>query len=105
MGWADRHIEMLLDELPTTFRPRGNSMAGIIKSGQECTLEPTKWHQLKVNDVVLCKVAGNQYLHLIGAISHDTRYRIENASGRVNGWIGENRIYGKLTSIDGISFT
>ena len=49
---------------------------------------------LSVDDVVLCKVGGRQYLHLIKAIDGN-RFLIGNNRGGVNGWIGYNSIYGK----------
>jgi hypothetical protein len=52
------------------FRPRGGSMRGKIESGQLCTVVPAL-DELRVGDVVLCKVNGRQYLHLIKAIQGD----------------------------------
>lgn len=79
-----------------TFNPRGNSMTPRIKSGQEVTVVPLTHAQfttLQVGDVVLCKVRGNIYLHLITAIDINRGYQISNNHGRVNGWT--KTIYGK----------
>jgi hypothetical protein len=46
----------------------------------------------------LCKVAGRQYLHLIKAIQGD-RYQIANNKGYINGWVGQNSIFGKLVEV------
>src|SRR6267142_1150290 len=81
------------------FRPRGNSMAGKIDSGQLCTVVQVKLEDLQVGDTVLCKVNGFQYLHLIKAIQ-GKRFQIGNNRGRINGWIGENGIYGKCVRIE-----
>ena len=43
-------------------------MAGKIESGQLCTVIPVRGEHLNVGDIVLCKVSGFQYLHLIKAI-------------------------------------
>src|SRR6516162_6497419 len=68
MGWATGYIDKLGRGETVQFRPRGNSMAGKIDSGQLCTVVPAKIEDLKVGDIVLCKVNGFQYLHLIKAI-------------------------------------
>lgn len=73
-------------------------MQGKIDSGQLCTVEPGNT-DLKVGDIVLCKVNGNQYLHLIKAIQGE-RFQIGNNRGRINGWIGRNCIYGRLTKVE-----
>lgn len=53
---------------------------------------------LKTGDVVLCKVAGSQYLHLIKAIE-GSRYQIGNNKGKINGRIGRHNIFGYLVSL------
>ena len=54
---------------------------------------------LNVGDIVLCKVNGFQYLHLIKVIQ-GKRFQIGNNRGRMNGWIGENGIHGKCIRIE-----
>lgn len=98
MGWASHYIEQLNNLQVVSFRPRGNSMKGKIESGQLCTVAPVVEEELEKGDIVLCKVNGNQYLHLIKAIQA-SRYQIGNNTGRINGWIGFNSIYGKLVDI------
>jgi hypothetical protein len=55
---------------------------------------------LAVGDIVLCKVKGAQYLHLVKAVraadGGDARYQIGNNRGGINGWIGRAQIYGRL---------
>lgn len=101
MGWATHYIEKLKNGETVSFRPRGNSMEPRIKSGAFCTVKPIlNINELTVNDVVLCKVNGNQYLHLISSIDSKGRFQISNNKGFVNGWINQNSIYGKLISIE-----
>jgi len=64
MGWASMHIARLRNGETVQFRPRGQSMRGKIDSGQLVTVIPTPEH-LEVGDIVLCKVGGHEYLHLI----------------------------------------
>lgn len=99
MGWATFHIEKLKRGETVQFRPRGNSMAGKIESGDLCTVVPAKKEELEIGDIVLCKVGGAQYLHLINAKQGD-RFQIGNNRGRINGWIGLNGIFGRCVRIE-----
>jgi uncharacterized protein YfaA (DUF2138 family) len=74
-------------------------MSGKIESGQLCTVEPVDPTTLEVGDIVLCKVNGYQYLHLIKAIQ-GSRFQIGNNRGRINGWVSHSAIYGKCVSIE-----
>lgn len=99
MGWATHYIEKLENGEPVSFRPRGHSMRGKIESGQLCTVAPVDPKQLAVGDIVLCRVRGAEYLHLVKAIEGD-RYQIGNNRGRINGWIGPNTIFGRLSHVE-----
>ena len=100
MGWASGHIARLNAGEVVAFRPRGASMSGKIQSGQLCTVEPVSdAATLSVGDIVLCKVKGNEYLHLIKAIS-GARFQIANNRGFINGWIGANAIFGRCSKIE-----
>ena len=99
MGWATLYIEKLKQGETVQFRPRGNSMSGKIDSGNLCKVVPATKEALEVGDIVLCKVGGAQYLHLIKAKQGD-RIQIGNNRGGINGWIGLNGIYGRCTRIE-----
>ena len=100
MGWAANYIAKLKAGESVAFRPRGNSMVGKIESGQLCTVEAIQDHsKLRVGDIVLCKVGGSEYLHLIKAIQGE-RFQIGNNRGRINGWVGGNCIFGKCVQIE-----
>jgi hypothetical protein len=100
MGWAANYIEKLKAGETVAFRPKGNSMIGKVESGQLCTVEPIdNYRSLKVGDIVLCKVGGSEYLHLIKVIQGE-RYQIGNNRSRINGWVGANGIYGKCTKVE-----
>lgn len=92
MGWATGHIARLQSGETVSFRPRGQSMAGRIESGQFCTVEPLGDRTPATGDIVLCKVNGAHYLHFVKAVQ-GTRYLIGNSRGGVNGWIGLNAIW------------
>ena len=99
MGWATKYIEALSRGEKIVFRPRGHSMSGKIENGQLVTIEPLHAQTIKVGEIVLCKVNGIQYLHLIKAISGD-RYQIGNNRGRINGWTSRRNIFGIVTRIE-----
>jgi len=98
MSWATHYIEKLKNGETVQFRPRGNSMKGKIDSGQLVTVEPVGNRILEKGDIVLCKVNGTQYLHLIKAIQGE-RLQIGNNIGRINGWVTSNSIYGICTKV------
>lgn len=99
MSWAKDYIQRLKNGETVKFRPRGNSMSGIVESGQLVTVEPIL-SSPNVGDVVLCKVGGNQYLHKVTAVRSNGQFEISNNRGHANGWININAIYGKLIGIE-----
>ncbi len=102
MGWATGHIAKLYQGKTVQFRPRGNSMTPKIKSGQLCTVRPVREEDVKTGDVVLCRVRGSEYLHLVKAIKGSPgslRFQIGNNHGKVNGWVDARNIFGKLIEV------
>ncbi|HYW73667.1 MAG TPA: hypothetical protein VE961_21775 [Pyrinomonadaceae bacterium] len=99
MGWASNYIEKLQAGETVSFRPRGSSMSPKIKSGQLCTVAPVDHAAIRTGDIVLCKVRGNEYLHLVKAIQGE-RFQIGNNRGFINGWVGASAIFGRLTKVE-----
>jgi hypothetical protein len=99
MGWATPYIDKLRKGETVQFRPKGNSMAGKIESGQLCTVAPVNSDEIQVGDIVLCKVKGFQYIHLVKARQGD-RFQIGNNRGHINGWTGANGIYGRCVRVE-----
>lgn len=75
MGWATGYIARLKGGETVSFRPRGNSMLPKIHSGDLCTVAPVDPAALAVDDIVLCKVNGNEYPHLVKAIQGNVSTR------------------------------
>jgi hypothetical protein len=98
MGWASGYIAKLRQGETVSFRPRGSSMKGKIESGQLCTVTPVDPNTLEVGDIVLCRVVGSQYLHIIKAMN-GSRFQFGNNRGGINGWITANGIFGKLINV------
>src|SRR5258708_1157885 len=99
LGWASHYIEKLNEGETVQFRPRGDSMSGRLESGQLCTVEPVDPSTLQVDDIVLWKGRGAEYLHLIRA-TQGKRFQIGNNRGDVNGWVSEASIFGKCVRIE-----
>lgn len=77
----------------------GNSMTPILRNGQRVFVEPVDiMTNLEKDDIVFCKVGGHYYLHKIISVK-GRRYQIGNNHGKVNGWVGRENIYGKVTKI------
>ena len=101
MGLYTQHIENLKKGQVVSFRPHGNSMTPKIKSGQLCTIAPCDPRDLERGDIVLCKVKGMIFVHLVSATKHtEKQIQISNNHGYVNGWTGYGSIYGKLVSVE-----
>ena len=81
----------------------GNSMTPILKSRQAVIVEPiTEEIVLEKKNIVLCKVKGHYYLHLVWATRMDGEtqmYLIGNNHGRPNGWIPRTQVFGKVVEI------
>jgi hypothetical protein len=98
MGWATPYIQRLALGETVSFRPRGHSMKGKIESGQLCTVAPARLEDLRAGDIVLCKVNGTEYLHLVKAVGADGRVLIGNNRGRINGWT--RTVFGRLVRVE-----
>lgn len=102
MGWASSYIEDLKAGRTVQFRPTGNSMSGRVESGQLVTVEPCP-EGVHAGEVVLCRVRGAEYLHLVKAARlQDGRasYLIGNNRGRINGWTPARNVFGRLVRVD-----
>lgn len=100
VGWASGHIEKLQAGATVKFRPRGGSMKGKIESGQLVTVIPRDGDRaLEEGDIVLCRVKGSEYLHLVKAID-GARYQIGNNRGGINGWVSADAIFGRCVLVE-----
>lgn len=98
MGWASGYIEKLQAGATVKFRPRGGSMKGKVESGQLVTVIPLD-RPIEVGDIVLCRVKGAEYLHLVKAVDGD-RYQIGNNRGGINGWVTRTGIFGRCVQVE-----
>ena len=98
MGWASAAIDRLQQGQVVTLRPRGHSMTGRVNDGDLVTVEPLGERELHVGDVVLVRLHGREYLHLVKPIQGG-RALIGNTRGGVNGWVGRQSIAGIATEV------
>ena len=76
---------------------KGNSMLPKIKSGQKHLLSPISVEDVKVGDIVFCKVRGRYVTHLVYALSETKGLLIGNNKGRMNGWT--KNVFGRVMEI------
>jgi SOS-response transcriptional repressor LexA len=99
MSWAKFAIEGLRAGRTVQIRPRGHSMKEKVNDGDLVTVAPCKPEELRAGDIVLVRVRGTDYLHLIQAIDGE-RFLIGNNRGGINGWVGPHCVYGKAIRVE-----
>ncbi|GAA1378860.1 S24 family peptidase [Catellatospora chokoriensis] len=102
MGVLDSVATRVVAGATVRFRPTGNSMVPLIRSRDLVAVAPVDPAAVQVGDIVLARVAGSVYLHVVSAV--DTaggRVQISNNRGRVNGWTSHARVFGICTEVDG----
>ncbi|MBK8257900.1 MAG: hypothetical protein IPK82_35190 [Polyangiaceae bacterium] len=104
MNWATHAIAALAAGQTCQVTPHGNSMRPLVESGATATLTPYLPNQEPAEgDIVLVKVRGVVYLHLIKAIrggAEARQYQIGNNRGGINGWVNRRAVFGKAIQVD-----
>jgi len=104
MGVLDMIADRVAGGATVEFRPTGASMVPLIRSRQLVTVAPVDPARVEPGDIVLARVAGTTYLHLVSAIDTAAgRVQISNNRGKVNGWTSQHRVYGICTAVDGVA--
>lgn len=103
MGRMDAIASRVADGARVEFRPTGSSMVPLVRSRELVIVAPVDPARLEVGDIVLARVAGTVYLHLVSALDPArSRVQISNNRGRVNGWTSHDRVYGICLAVEGI---
>ncbi|MFF3115582.1 S26 family signal peptidase [Kitasatospora sp. NPDC057904] len=103
MGALDAVAARVAGGATVEFRPSGSSMVPLIRSRQLVTVTPVDPSRLEPGDIVLARVAGTVYLHLVSSLDPaKRRVQISNNRGRVNGWTGHDRVFGICVAVDGV---
>ncbi len=101
--WAEEAIEKLQMGQTAQIRPEGHSMQPRINSGDLVTLEPCSAHDLAIGDVVLARITGRRYSHLVLHLVQDRemdRFLVGSRDGRTDGWIAAENIFGRVTKVE-----
>jgi peptidase S24-like protein len=93
VSWWSAAADALLQGNEATVRPRGHSMSPRVRDGQQVALRPLRQDEPRRGDVVLVKVRGRVYLHLVKALESE-RVLIGNNRGGTNGWTSRSSIFG-----------
>ncbi|GAB7053013.1 S24 family peptidase [Catenuloplanes indicus] len=102
MGVLDGVAARVAAGATVSFRPAGNSMVPLIHSRDLVTVAPVDPARVEIGDIVLARVAGAVYLHLVSAVdAANGRVQIGNNRGRVNGWTNHARVYGICVAVAG----
>lgn len=103
MSWASHAIVALGRGETCKVTPHGNSMRPRVESGATVTLAPyDEGEEPAEDDIVLVKVKGVIYLHLVKAVRGSAsirQYQIGNNRGGINGWVSRKAVYGKAVEI------
>ncbi|MDG6103402.1 hypothetical protein Daura_36105 [Dactylosporangium aurantiacum] len=103
MGALDMVAARVAGGATVQFRPTGSSMVPLIRSRQLVTVGPVDPAKVEAGDIVLARVAGTVYLHLVSAVdTAGARVQISNNRGRVNGWTGHAKVYGLCVAVEGV---
>lgn len=104
MGMLDAVAGRVAAGATVEFKPSGSSMVPLIRSRQSVVVAPVDPTKLAVGDVVLARVAGTVYLHLVSSLDPTRkRVQISNNRGRVNGWTGHERVFGICIAVEGVA--
>ncbi|MCC0099741.1 GNAT family N-acetyltransferase [Streptomyces flavotricini] len=78
-------------------------MVPLIRSRQRVRVAPVDPALVEPGDIVLARVSGTVYLHLVSAVdAARRRVQIGNNRGRVNGWTGCDRVFGICLAVDDV---
>lgn len=91
------NIQKLQNGETVINKEAGNSMTPILKSKQPVRIKPITIEECEVDDIVLCKVKGNIYTHLVKCKNDKRGLLIGNNHGHINGWT--KTVYGKVIEI------
>ncbi|MET9464621.1 S26 family signal peptidase [Streptomyces sp. NPDC006544] len=103
MGMLDAQADRVREGATVEFRPTGTSMVPLVLSRQRVRVAPVVPALLEAGDIVLARVSGTVYLHLVTAVDPPRRrVQISNNRGHVNGWTSHDRVFGICLAVDDV---
>jgi hypothetical protein len=100
--WAEEAVQSLQAGKTVNIRPIGLSMQGKVSDGDLVTLAPCLPQDLVTGDIVLARIKGRRYFHLVLHLIIERKadkFLIGNNHGRVDEWVSGENIYGKATKV------
>ena len=101
--WAQFARDELQAGRSAQVRPRGHSMTGRIGDGDLVTIAPCGKDDLAADDIVLARVQRRRFSHLVLHLIHErdeNLFLIGSNNGRLDGWIGFDDIFGKVSAVE-----
>lgn len=95
--WADHYIRLLQKGKTVQFRNHERSMAPLMEDGDLVTMVPVNLEQVRVGDVVLCKISRTHYLRRVKEIRND-QVLVEDLRNQITGW--SKIVYGLVTTVE-----
>ena len=95
--WADHYIRLLQKGKTVQFRNHERSMAPLMVEGDLVTVVPAKIEEVKVGDVVLCKISRTHYLRRIEEVGNN-QVLVGDLRNQTTGWC--SIVYGKVTKVE-----
>lgn len=99
MGWVKDALKQLEETGTCQVRPYGGSMRGRIESGQLVTIRKVGGQEVQIDDAVFVRWKNNYLLHLVKD-KDKGRILIGNNLGKINGWIGDEDVIGKVIKVE-----
>ncbi len=78
-------------------------MTGRINDSDLVTIAPCRAQNLEAGDIVLARVRGRRFSHLVLHLIHEreeNKFLIGSNHGRLDGWIGIDDIFGNVSAIE-----
>jgi SOS-response transcriptional repressor LexA len=100
--WAEEAVAKLQNGQAAQVKPTGHSMQGKVSDGDLVTLEPCQPQDLVAGDIVLARIKGRRYFHLVLHLiikCEANKFLIGNNHGRLDGWITAESVFGKVTKV------
>ncbi len=73
-------------------------MSPKVNDGDLVHVAPCDPSEIRVGDIVLVRIRGRTYLHLVKARDGE-RLLIGNNRGKNNGWVGEGGVFGRVVEV------
>ena len=95
--WADHYIRLLNKGKTVQFRTHEKSLEPFMVEGDLVTMSPIEAKQVKVGDIILCKIGRTHYLRIVKEAVNNRFFMGDNRNQTV-GWT--EIVYGKVIKVE-----